>query len=104
MYSAAGIVLVRKNRNNDSVILLNSWGFPDFPRKRWCPKCTKAWKEVESERPWTQYIISNSPVWLIKKSGKYGDFWGCPNFPKCDYSESTPKEKILDWDDELRPY
>lgn len=29
---------------------------------------------------------------LILKNGKYGNFWGCENWPECPYTESTGKD------------
>jgi ssDNA-binding Zn-finger/Zn-ribbon topoisomerase 1 len=29
---------------------------------------------------------------MIKRVGKFGEFWGCPSFPKCKGSLSTDEE------------
>ena len=74
--------------------------------KRYCPHCTKI---INGE--WDYGIMgyikySENPIWLFKKEGKYGKFWGCPNFPKCNYSEniSDRPKVIIDYEDELRHY
>ncbi len=28
---------------------------------------------------------------LVLKSGKFGDFWGCENFPECKYTEYSER-------------
>ena len=31
-------------------------------------------------------ICPNCSIPLVKRHGSYGDFWGCPNYPKCKYT------------------
>lgn len=73
----------------------------------YCPNCTKTWWDYET--PWgpvAPRLYSENPVLLILKEGKYGKFWGCPNFPKCKYHRSfiRGRRPILDYEDEVRPY
>ena len=39
--------------------------------------------------------------YLILRKGKYGEFWGCTNFPKCKYTFTEFAEPELndDWGD-----
>jgi len=89
----------------DAVLLHRSWG-KVVPRIRYCQQCTETYLVKEKEVPWECFTYSKNPVRLIKKEGKYGEFWGCPNFPKCKYSESVTKKRkvFFDYDDELRPF
>jgi len=75
-------------------------------KKRFCPHCT-----VITNGDWDYGVMgyvkyTDNPIFLIKKTGKFGEFWGCPNFPKCNYSESVPMNRrySIDYEDELRPY
>jgi ssDNA-binding Zn-finger/Zn-ribbon topoisomerase 1 len=40
-------------------------------------------------------LVKVKPVFLVRKTNKKtGDwFYGCPNFPKCKYSENRPLTK-----------
>ena len=57
--------------------------------KRYCPKCTKVHHYQHDS---TYAGVSKNPVMMVKRTNKStGDwFWGCPNFPKCKYSENRP--------------
>ena len=35
--------------------------------------------------------LCGSPI--IKRAGRYGDFYACSNFPKCKYTASLPSQK-----------
>ncbi len=67
----------------------------DLRNVRFCPKCTKV-------SPDTCY--HENPILMQKYTGIYGKFWGCSNYPKCRYSYSIPKNYIMDYEDELKPY
>jgi hypothetical protein len=83
-------------------LLYSIWG---WRRKRYCPNCTEVYEVHDTEPPYDTYYYSDNPVMLILKEGKWGKFWGCPNFPKCKYSENAERKKVfIDWDDDLRPY
>jgi hypothetical protein len=81
--------------------------------KLYCPLCTKVYRAqfdwaiqegIEHHEANTS-IFSDAPVWLKVKTGPYGRFAGCSNFPKCKYSISLePKKPFIDYEDELRPY
>lgn len=45
-----------------------------------------------------------SDHYLKLKKGKYGEFYGCPNFPKCNYSEGIRKAADLNFDGEFCDY
>ena len=32
-------------------------------------------------------LCPNCGIALVKRSGKYGDFYGCPNYPNCKYTQ-----------------
>jgi hypothetical protein len=68
----------------------------------YCPNCTKiSYTDIQGGR----YAKKEDMVYMILKKGKYGNFAGCPNFPKCKYSYSlTKKNYNIDYEDELRPY
>lgn len=72
----------------------------------YCPNCTKTyWDYTTPWGPLAPRLYSDNPVWLIKKDGKYGEFFGCPNFPKCDHARTIKKAaSYVDYEDELRPY
>lgn len=58
-------------------------------KKRFCPKCTKI-----EHFPFdcTYAGKTSNPIYLVKRTNKDTKdwFWGCPNFPKCKYSENRP--------------
>jgi DNA topoisomerase-1 len=74
------------------VVILRSPGVKGVPR--WCKECTKTFSRPHIN-PRSKEICTEDPVWLVLREGKYGKFWGCPNFPKCKYSESVPKKKAV---------
>ena len=65
--------------------------------RKYCPICSKV---DEWQDGCTVAIESENPVWLIKRNGKYGEFWGCPNFPKCEFTISIRKYQYLWTDDD----
>lgn len=77
-----------------------------FPGPRYCPKCTKV---VYSSYDSTYAGYSEEPIYLVKRinSNTKDWFWGCPNFPKCKYSENRPltdkerKIKLVAWANSL---
>ena len=34
-----------------------------------------------------EVLCPNCEIALVKRSGKYGDFYGCPNYPNCKYTQ-----------------
>ena len=62
-------------------------------RKRYCPHCTKVFREQFDS---TYAGFSYSPAFLVKRiNSKTKDwFYGCPNFPKCKYTEKRPETSI----------
>lgn len=36
-------------------------------------------------------LCPNCGIPLVKRHGNYGDFWGCPNYPKCRYTKNTTR-------------
>ena len=36
-------------------------------------------------------VCPHCNVPLVEKNGKFGAFWGCPNYPKCNYIYKSPK-------------
>lgn len=56
---------------------------------RYCPYCTVV---NHFARDSTYAGASENPVYLVKRINKQTNdwFWGCPNFPKCNYSENRP--------------
>lgn len=59
-------------------------------RKRYCPKCTEVHHLPHDA---TYAGVSKNPVFLVRRTNKKTNDWfyGCPNFPKCKYSENRPK-------------
>jgi len=58
-------------------------------RKRYCPKCTEI---VHFSHDSTYAGCSVSPAFLVRRiNSKTNDwFYGCPNFPKCKYTQKRP--------------
>lgn len=68
-----------------------------WPGPRYCRECTKV-NHFKYDSTYAGY--SMNPVYLMKRFNKITNdwFWGCPNFPKCKYSENrskTRKEKDI---------
>lgn len=57
--------------------------------RNFCPICTEY---ISCFSSWYIPPMSKNPVNLVKCIGVHGEFWGCPNYPKCRYSNSL-KEK-----------
>lgn len=38
---------------------------------------------------------------MVLKEGKYGEFWGCPNYPKCKFTLSESQYLNLKREQEL---
>jgi len=49
-----------------------------------------------------QPLCSNCQTPLNKIKGKYGTFWGCPNYLKCGFKGFSAKEKQPDSKPEVR--
>ena len=55
----------------------------------------KTWRKnlrekIESIVEDTESYVNRCPEcgnWMVKKSGQYGDFLGCSNYPNCDHTE-----------------
>jgi ssDNA-binding Zn-finger/Zn-ribbon topoisomerase 1 len=60
---------------------------------RYCPRCTKV---LHFQYDSTYGGCSHNPILLVKRINKNTKdwFWGCPNFPKCKYTESRPKTRF----------
>ena len=41
---------------------------------------------------------------LVRRHGRYGDFYGCSNFPDCRYTQDTLHENNYEYGDETREY
>lgn len=63
--------------------------------KRTCPECTKILKYLPHHDPLGAQPVKVEPVYLVRRVNKATKDWffGCPNFPKCRYSENRPRTK-----------
>lgn len=52
----------------------------------------KKYKEIEKRIEKTNKVCPKCKALLIKRMSKYGEFYGCSNFPKCDFIESIEKK------------
>lgn len=39
---------------------------------------------------------------LVEREGKYGQFYGCSNYPKCDFMIKSLRTDYEDWNDDIR--
>ena len=39
---------------------------------------------------------------LVEREGKYGKFYGCSNYPKCDFMIKSLRTDYEDWNDDIR--
>lgn len=60
------------------------------------PEVLKAAKKLLRSEPCPKCA---SPVAL--REGKFGQFWGCCNFPNCRYTASVPQETVQETDEVL---
>lgn len=43
----------------------------------------------------TEKICKNCKGTVVKRSGKFGEFWGCSNYPICDFTENIKMEDLV---------
>lgn len=82
-----------------------------FCGKMVCAYCSKY---QDAKTGLIEYAITEPVFLIVKVNKKSGEkFLGCPNFPKCKYSEDVLsirqwktriKDFSFDYSDELRPY
>ncbi len=59
--------------------------------KIYCPNCTQLiYSPTDYYR---SHKYSKNPIFLVKRINKKTNdwFWGCPNFPKCKFSQNRPE-------------
>ena len=44
-------------------------------------------EQIEEEKEPEPPVCDNCNIKMVERSGRYGRFWGCPNYPKCEYTE-----------------
>ena len=69
---------------------IDSEGFVRLYKLRYCPRCTQV---VHFQHDSTYAGKSKNPAILVKRINKKTNDWffGCPNFPRCTYSENRPQ-------------
>lgn len=57
--------------------------------KTYCKNLTEKINSLFEE--WEQYVTRCEECggWMVERSGKYGDFLGCSNYPDCDNTEDV---------------
>ncbi len=72
----------------------SNWPYCDYTQSA-CPICRNGLLVKTGEKyrcrdcGHSVQICPNCDGWLLTKSGKYGMFFGCSNYPICDYSRNT---------------
>ena len=57
-----------------------------------CPNCNhKEWNYSLGDYKFTYSKKRRATGFLILKQGKFGDFFGCKNFPECRYTEYSKR-------------
>ncbi len=87
----------------------NFYGCSNFPRCRFtenvhhCPVCKsemfkdidkKVAKCINEECGFTASLCPQCNGYMIERKGKYGEFLGCSNFPKCKYSRNKGNMEV----------
>jgi hypothetical protein len=67
---------------------------PFNPLRFRCPMCNQqlTWREMEQLEPYEKKICQKCKGDMVKRNGKYGEFYGCENYPKC---KSTRHKKEI---------
>ena len=71
-----------------------NWPYCDYTQSA-CPICRNGLLAKAGEKyrcrdcGHSVQVCPNCDGWLLTKSGKYGTFFGCSNYPICDYSRNT---------------
>lgn len=61
------------------------FGFVDEKRKK---KELAIYEEKHKNDP----LCSEHNIRMVKKNGRFGEFWGCPQYPRCKITKNIDKE------------
>ena len=91
--------MLRKGVHAAEELVMKTWTHCgrvyEVDKARTCPFCTKfkliPWHDPLGSQP----VEVSNPVFLVKRTNRQtgAQFWGCPKFPKCNWTESIPDKR-----------
>ena len=64
----------------------------EVDKAKTCPYCTKFKTLPNRDLAGRQVVEVSNPIFMVKRTNSQtgAKFWGCPKFPKCNWTESIP--------------